>query len=144
MGMAQDIIAARDAGVIRCGLSSLTSPSVSQLAAEFGLAIDPAIYREIDAASARRLLSAILSQDLAYNAEIMPIARATELADLFLDQFPIDGARFYTNGNFHEMQGGRLTWSGASWDPATNATFDTGVLIVGRQASGCLWVEDED
>jgi hypothetical protein len=31
-----------------------------------------------------------------------------------------------------------------SWDPATDATFDMGVLVLGAAKSGCLWVEDED
>ncbi len=55
-----------------------------------------------------------------------------------------DGARFYTNGTFQEAPGTELTWSGATWNPATAATLDTGVLIVGPNRSGCLWVEDED
>ena len=144
MGVADDIIAARDCGVVHCGVSLRPSPSLNELAVEFGLAGDLANYREIDADSALRLVQMILNQDMAYNAEIIPLARAGELADQFLAQFGKTGVRFYTNGRFHEARGPNLTWSGASWNPVTSATFDTGVLIVGLQRSGCLWVEDED
>jgi hypothetical protein len=129
MGVVDEIESAREDGIVHCGLSSQASPSVAELAAEFGLSRDPGVYREIDAA---------------YNSEIIPLPRAAELADRFLDQFGTDGVRYYTNGTFHEARGPSLTWSGASWNPATEATFDTGVLVVGPNGSGCLWVEDED
>ncbi len=144
MNVADQIIAARNVGLIHCGLSAHLSASLSQLAAEFGLAPEPANYREIDAASARWLMELILNRDMAYNAEIMPADCAGELADKFLSQFRGQGTRFFTNGGFHETRGSKLTWSDASWNPVTQATFDTGVLILGPQCSGCLWVEDED
>ena len=31
-----------------------------------------------------------------------------------------------------------------AWIPATTATFDAGILVVGGSRAGCLWVEDED
>jgi hypothetical protein len=144
MGVADEIQSAREYGVVHCGLSSHASPSVPDLAAEFGLSRDPSVYRQIDAVAARRLVQLILNQHMAYNVEIIPLPRAVELADRFLDQFGTDGVRFYTNGTFHEARGPRLRWSGASWNPATEATLDTGVLVVGPKCSGCLWVEDED
>lgn len=144
MNIADEIIAARDCGVVHCGLSSHTSPSLSELASEFGLAPDPANYREIDAASARWLVESVLNQDMAYGAEVIPSGRARELADTFLSQFSRQQVRFFTNGSFHERRGTKLVWSGAAWNPVTKATFDTGVLILGPQSSGCLWVEDED
>jgi hypothetical protein len=144
MSVADEIIAARKYGVTHCGVSSQASPSISELAAEFGLAGDPANFREIDTHTARRLAQLVLNRDMAYNAEIIPADRAAELADQFLAQFGTDGVRFYTNGTFHEARGPKLTWAGASWDPVTAATFDTGVLVIGPRCSGCLWVEDED
>jgi hypothetical protein len=144
MAVAEEIIAARGFGDVHCGISSQTSPSVAQLAREFGLADDPGPYKEIDAAAAKRLVQTLLHLDMAYNAEVMPAARAAELAERFLAQFASAGVRFYTNSTFHECRGGKLTWSGVSWDPVTSATFDTGVLVIGPESSGCLWVEDED
>lgn len=134
----------RDCGVVHCGVSATPTPALTDLAFEFGLAVNLAYYKQIDAAAARRLAILILNQDMAYNAEIMPMARATELADWFLAQFGNDNVRCYTNGTFHEDHGSKLTWSGVSWDDVTAATFDTGVLVIGPRLSGCLWVEDED
>jgi hypothetical protein len=129
----------------RCGFSSLPSPDVTELAREFGLFDGDACYKEIDEESARRLVEAVLRRDLAYNSELMPQAQARQLASQFLAYFD-PGARYYTNGTWHEVDnyfnGGSV--SGISWDPAAQATFDTGVLVIGRDRSGCLWVEDED
>jgi hypothetical protein len=57
----------------------------------------------------------------------MPEQQAEQLTERFFAQFGA-GARFVTN----------------NWCPATDATFDGGVLVIGPQRSGCLWVEDED
>jgi hypothetical protein len=88
MAVSDDIIAARIYGVVRCGLSArsglLTLP---ELAREFGLIDEPSKYKEIDAAAARHLIRRLLHQDMAYNATVMPDARAEELADRFLAQF---------------------------------------------------------
>lgn len=144
MDVVDEILAVRDCGVVHCGVSSHPSLSLAELATEFGLATDLASYKEIDAESARWLAELVLNQDMAYNSEIIPAVRAAELAGRFLAQFGTEGVRYYTNGTFHEGRGQKLTWSGASWDPVTAATFDTGVLILGSRCSGCLWVEDED
>jgi hypothetical protein len=145
MAIFDEIPAARGYGVVRCGLSSQPSPTVPDLACEFGLLDDPACYREIDREAARRLVQLILHRDLAYFGKIMSQARAVQLAECFLDQFDTH-ARFYTNGTFHESPE-QLTPAvrfGLSWDAVTNATFDTGVLVISPQGAGCLWVEDED
>lgn len=144
MDVAAEIHAARNCGAVHCGLSARPTPSVSELAAEFGLADDPAFYKEIAADAARRLAAAVINQDMAYNTEIVPAARAAELAERFIAQFGTEGVRFYTNGTFHENLGPKLGSPSASWGPVTAATFDTGILAIGRQCSGCLWVEDED
>jgi hypothetical protein len=145
MAIEDDIITARNAGVTRCGLSAQRSPTLSELAREFGLYDDPAIFKEINEAEAQRLAVLVLCQNLAYNSEIMPVNQAEQMAVQFLAQFGPD-ARFFTNGTWHldviERQNG--VRRGASWDPATAATFDTGLLILGRTCCGCLWVEDED
>ncbi len=142
MGVAAKIRAARRCGVVHCGVSARPSPTLVELATEFGLAPDPASYTEIDAAAARRLAELVLGRDLAYNVEIMAAARAAELTGRFLAQFGEQGVRFFTNGTFHEVSDPER--SGAGWNPVTAATIDTGVLILGPLRSGCLWVEDED
>ncbi|HXG11461.1 MAG TPA: hypothetical protein VNK04_17030 [Gemmataceae bacterium] len=145
MGVAEDIIAARIYGTVRCGLSSRASPTIPESAREFGLRDEAGCYKEIDEEAARRLLRLVLHRDMAYNVEIMPEVRAAELADAFLAQFG-PGTRFFSNGTWHlpavvRPDGGVI---GPSWDPVTSATFDTGVLAIGPEWSGCLWVEDED
>jgi hypothetical protein len=138
------IVSSRDVGVVHCGLSNLASPSLVELAEEFGLFPDPATYREIEVSYAMCIIQGILHQDLAYDAEIMPASLAAELAEKFLGQFDLNQARFYTNGHFFEISGDKSAISGTGWTPATPATFDTGVLAISSRASGCIWVEDED
>lgn len=145
MAVSDEIIAARIYGSARCGLSSLPSPTLQVLAREFELREDASYYKEIDESSARRLVRLVLHRDLAYHAEIMPESRAAELADRFFAQFG-PGARYYTNGTFHKepQRISESVTAGPSWDAATEATFDTGVLVIALESSGCLWVEDED
>jgi hypothetical protein len=145
MGVAEDVIAARIYGVVRCGLSSLVSPSVPEVAREFGLFDEVVLYKEIDKPAARRVLQRVLHRDMAYNGEVMAEARAVELAEQFLAQFRQD-TRYYTNGSWHmpSVELSDRVVHGASWDPVTTATFDTGILAIGPERSGCLWIEDED
>ena len=145
MGVEEEIIAARDCGAVRCGLSSQRSPAVSELAREFGLREERSCYKEIDQEAARHLIRLVLQRDMAYDAEVMPEATAIELADRFLAQFG-PGTQYFSNGTWHLPSVVRPDGviHGASWDPVTAATFDTGVLAIGPQCSGCLWVEDED
>ena len=144
MTINEEICASRNCGVVRCGLS-LSSTTVPELAREFGLRDDLSSYKEIDEETARRLVRLILHQDMAYHSDVMPAARAAELADRFLGQFAA-GARFFTNGNFYEERKkiSDSAWSGPSWNPVTEATFDTGLLVLATGWHGCLWIEDED
>jgi hypothetical protein len=144
MAISDDIVLARG-GVIHCGVSAQTAPSLTDLAREFGLRADMSCYREIDEASARRLATLILHRDLAYNVVIMPEEKAAQLAGAFLDQFGAS-ACYFTNGTLHEPRRkvSPHVSDGWSWGPVTDATFDTGVLVLGPEVSGCLWVEDED
>ncbi len=127
MAVSDDILVARRIGEVHCGVSSLSAPTVAELAREFGLRDGPDCYREIDEASARRSVRQLLHRDLAYSDEVMPQHKAEQLTEKFFKQFGT-GARFFTNNGC----------------PATDATFDEGVLVVGTQRSGCFWVEDED
>ena len=68
----------------------------------------------------------------------MSETKAEELTTRFLDCFDKESAQYYTNGDFYEINPTH------GWNPTTNATFDTGILIVSKSKVGCLWVEDED
>lgn len=93
---------------------------------------------EVDRERAERILAAILHTDLAYKAEVMPEDTAQWLASNFLDGFDRHRSRFATNSNDVPDQ---MPWS---WTPATDSTFDAGVVIVGEAGSGIYWVADED
>jgi hypothetical protein len=127
-----DILVARRYGVVRCGVSSLTAPTVSELAREFGLRASESCYREIDEAAARASVLRLLHRDLAYDAEVMPLGWAGQLTDRFFAQFG-EGSTSFSNKFFTN-----------NWCPVTDATFDEGILILGPDSCGCLWVEDED
>jgi hypothetical protein len=145
--IAKAIIDARDSGHVRCGFSTRVAPSVVELAREFALRDDASIYHEIAEADARTLVRVALRRDLAYGAELMAEGRAATLADDFIAAFGGTGVRYFSNGSWHlppvVASDGR-SGHGPGWTPATAATFDTGVLVIGPARSGCFWVEDED
>ncbi|WP_437877677.1 hypothetical protein [Sorangium sp. So ce513] len=132
------IQAARSCGVLHIGVVAESVRSVEDLARRFGLRDDVGTYREIDEETAWRIIAYVLHRDLAYGVDMVSAEEAARLAREFLEQFDGAGCRYFTNGNFGEDP------TGASWSPATSATFDTGALILGASKSGCLWVEDED
>jgi len=129
----------RARGRVICGTAKADAASV--LAAAFGLSSEPGRYREIDEALARGILVGILHRDLAYGARIMSLARAEALAGEVIQTFGRRGSRYFTNGEFKQDAGAGLVLS--KWDPATKATFDTGILIVGPGEAACIWVEEE-
>ena len=137
MAVVDDILAERDCGVVHCGVSRFAHKDVLKLAREFGLHEDPSAFAPITPPNAVALVASILHKDLAYSHPMMAEERAKELAKQFLEQFGAE-AKLFSNG-----------WTGwesgsTGWNPATDATFDTGVLIIGNDGSGCIWVEDED
>lgn len=132
MAVEDEIPSERDCGVVRCGMARIAHKDVLALAKEFGLSDDPSVFEPIDESSAVAIVALILHKDMAYSQPLMPEERARFLAEQFLEQFGAD-AQFFGNG-----------WQPDGWSPATDATFDTGVLIIGKDRSGCLWVEDED
>ena len=103
-------------------------------------------WQAIDAAGARRILVNILHRDMAYSIERMPPEDAARIADAVLHDAVAVPARFYTNGSYDkqpETLSDRVT-CGPSWNPITDATFDSGVVFVTACKIGLLWIEDED
>lgn len=137
MAVMDDILAERDCGVVHCGVSRFAHKDVLELAREFGLHDDPSAFAPVTASNAVALVASILHEDMAYSQPMMAAERAKKLAEQFLGQFGAE-ARFFSNG-----------WTGwddgsTGWNPVTDATFDTGILVIGSDRSGCIWVEDED
>ena len=113
--------------------SSSAPEEVSTVA---GLSGDPEAFREISEAEAIDIAALILHEDLAYHVELMPPGDAKALATAFVAQVGAP-ARYFTNGEFD----GRSLWA---FEPITEATLDTGIIVLGPSSSGMLWVEDED
>jgi hypothetical protein len=123
------------AGIRRDGVQSAES-----VAASFGLHGGFGIYFEIDEWEATSIIALVMNKDMAYSTEILPVHEARELAEGFMRQFRGEKAKYYTNGTF----GKPGLFSGNTWNPATAATFDTGVIVVAQKSVGCVWVMDED
>ena len=113
--------------------------SVDQVARAFGLADDSAIYRSIGRAEADAIATRLLHTDLAYGVEIMSLSDAADLWRQFKAQFDGQDVELVTNQDVTDSGAGSC-----SWTPATAATFDLGVLVIGATRAGCLWAEDED
>jgi hypothetical protein len=131
----------RKSGAVYCGTTK-DAKSVVALATAFGLKGDASLYHQVDAELARQILVNVLHRDLAYGNRLLSLARAEELAGQVMKRFADPAVRFLTNGKFKHDTAAALVLS--HWDPATSATFDTGVLMLGTAESGCVWVADED
>lgn len=92
---------------------------------------------EIDARKAEELLTEVLHVDLVYSTEHMPEHRARWLAREFVGAGGSCGTRFGTNTD------GDPHTNGSSWTPATEFTFDCGVVALGPSGSACCWIADE-
>jgi hypothetical protein len=130
---------ARRFGNTRCGVVEGGRMSVREVARAFGLADDSTIYRPIGGAEADAIATRLLHTDLAYGVEIMSLPYAADLWRQFKKLFDGQDVEFVTNQDATDVAAGSYSWA-----PATAATFDLGVLVIGAAKAGCLWVEDED
>ncbi|HEY9800955.1 MAG TPA: hypothetical protein V6D25_11400 [Leptolyngbyaceae cyanobacterium] len=95
-------------------------------------------WKEIPQAAAKKILAFVLTKDLAYSSKIMPIEEAEKFSTKMLKFFP-SPCKFFTNAVFTNNYSA-LT----AWDSLTEATFDTGIVIVSPTMMGMLWFKDED
>jgi hypothetical protein len=110
-------------------------PSFDDLATEADLYRIGSEWREVDRGRAEAVLTQVLHRDMAYQVEVMPLNRAQSLAQALIAHC---GTRAKYATNTEDMPGRSI------WFPATDATFDCGVLIIGDRARAVYWVEDED
>jgi len=119
---------------------------IDEAARTFGLHALGDKWRAIDRVTAVRVLFALLLEDMAHSSPRLSAEQARVATEEFLSQFAAD-SRFVTNGNWEDgwtnSEDG-CTAFGPSCEPATNATFDGGVIALDRSRSGVLWLEDED
>jgi hypothetical protein len=139
------IVELRNAGAVRCGFDR-RGGVLEDVVRRAGLRPDLDRLRPIDAVAARRIAIRVLHRDLAYQLELMERSLAEELADRFFQLFGDESVQYYTNGTFDRIPRAAIPGvaSSCSWLAMTEATFDTGILVLGWERSGYLWVEDED
>ncbi len=123
------------------GIKEAKVESVESAAELFGLSNESDIYKNIERAEAIEVLRNVLHKDMAYSIKIMSSEKAKNLAVEFVDNFGKE-AKFYTNGEYGKPR--KKPNFGPSWSPATDATFDTGVIVIIKEMVGCVWFTDED
>ncbi|RPK10764.1 hypothetical protein [Priestia endophytica] len=134
----------RSAGKVTCSMAKRSQRSIfediNDFAEELGFQEVEASLNLIDKQIARKIITYVLSMDLAYDSDLdsKPIAR--DLCNYFVSLFS-SKAKYYTNAEFDEEWG---YFKMAGWSPISLSTFDTGIIIVDQDNVGVLWVEDED
>ncbi|HKP55385.1 MAG TPA: hypothetical protein VJV78_01620 [Polyangiales bacterium] len=141
MHILAELAAARRSGVIHAHFTPRDGRALEELLAEFELSPNVSALNPVDLQLAERIAALVLAQDLAYGIQLMPLTDAARLAAAFVELFAGSKADCFTNASFNE-EGGRLSLS--EWTPLTDATFDTGILVLSTERAGCLWVQDED
>ncbi|MBN8521396.1 MAG: hypothetical protein J0L77_05810 [Alphaproteobacteria bacterium] len=108
--------------------------SMGKLAALFGLKDLDYIYIEIPLEEASAILTQLLHKDMAYDSQILPLGKASDFVARIMNQIDSRKAHFYTNRRL----------GSSIWNPATEATFDNGILILQEEKIICIWFGDED
>jgi hypothetical protein len=126
--------------IVRIEDASAATPA--EAARLFGLFDSPDIYFEVSRDEAKCVLVAVLIEDMAYGSPLVAPEEAAKLADAFFESFASEDAKYFTNGEFGKPRS--HPDSGPSWRPATEHTFDSGVLVLTSQQVGCAWFMDED
>ena len=139
MNICEKIMKARGSCIVE--IKEVSVSSVESAAKLFGLSDGDEIYKKIDRLEAREVLKNVLHKDMAYRVKIMSSEKAKNLSEEFLTKFD-DRAEFYTNGEYGKSR--KSPDVGPSWSPATEATFDTGVIVISSKIVGCAWFADED
>lgn len=94
---------------------------------------------EIDEKSAAEVLSWLVGNTMAYDSELMTPERAAAFTAEFMSLVPAP-RRWFANGEVSWLPGGRA-WAGT---PATDFTFDEGVVAVAEGRAWIAWFTDED
>jgi hypothetical protein len=116
---------------MRLGMVKGKSLTLEKLTQEFGLRYYPKSFREVDCAEAGEIISRFLGQDVVYGTELMPQDKAIALAKEFLDCLNTD------NGDRTRVR----YYTGSS---ATFLLVDVGIIGIGEQTAGCIWVSGDD
>jgi hypothetical protein len=116
---------------MRLGMVKGKSLTLEKLTQEFGLRYYSKLFCEVDCAEAGEIISRFLGQDVVYGTELMPQDKAIALAKEFLDCLNAD------NGDRTRVR----YYTGSS---ATFLLVDVGIIGIGEQTAGCIWVSGDD
>ncbi|OCA85076.1 hypothetical protein [Pseudobacillus wudalianchiensis] len=133
----------RNAGKVTCCVRKMDTTGtavVDSFVKELGFRPIGEKWEQITQHEARNILMYLFSMDMAYDAELESKPLADELSDYFLSTFSLQ-SKIFTAGYFEENSG---FFKLQTWEPITDATFDTGIVVLDANKIGILWVEDED
>ncbi len=143
-----DNLKKRSAGLVHCDIQIRFDPTgdcsvnrVDDYIAGLGHKRIDKQWIELKITDAERLLTTLLHKDMAHRCESMPIDLVLATIRLFFDQFS-ETAKFFTNAEWHPDKAGVLSIQ--TWNPITNATFDSGIVACDNHQIGMIWIEDED
>ena len=105
---------------------------------QFGYSSLDSRWKEISQEDAQKIITFIMTHDLAYSRAIMSLQEAEKIL-VKLSNFFSDRCRFFTNALFADNYS-RIS----AWDSITKATFDTGIVSLCDHQITILWVKDED
>jgi type II secretory pathway component GspD/PulD (secretin) len=126
----KQIIDRRSSGRVRIAFTkTYSNDTIDQIAEQAGLNNGELNYYNISETDGLLILRNPLEKDMAYNSNL------NFSSDLFSElTFHLKDGQWYSNSNL----------DGSSYNSATNATFDKGVLVRFGSISFVAWFEDED
>jgi len=130
----------------RLVVSSEIHTNPDSAAVAFGIKALGDAWREVSRTVAKSILLELLRKDMAFLLPRLEESVVRTSVDDFLASFSV-GSRFFTNGNWERgwvRSKHSNTSVGPEWSPATDATFDGGIVAIDSWRSGILWLEDED
>jgi hypothetical protein len=137
------LLSRRAAGHVRIGaVRTYPTENLSTPLARLGVAYSSERCREIDESEARRMLTSLFSEDLAYRTEVMPRSDAERFADFVLREVFPPGSKLLTNIEFHSSELFRGDYGGLFL--GVDATFTVGIIAQTESVVACVWFEDED
>lgn len=142
--MLREVFKLRDCGILKIATVSTYQESLSKTLKRLGFFDNTERLDTISVELAREIIARILWKDLAYSAELMPKNKAYEFADNILDEYHTRQCTIYTNSTWEECKTENLNLELSRYNPMTNATFDSGIIIKHPNYCFCIWVEDED
>lgn len=103
------------------------------------------VIKEVDRKNAAEILKSLLYKDMAYDECLMPLHDAHRLTEQFFSLFSPD-CRIYSNSNWNknEYTNKFFEFGFRSFNSLTEATFDSGLIMIQEDKIGIIWFEDED